>query len=194
MRCDGDADEQRLVSPADGAALARIRGGDTEGYAELVRRYQDKVYSIACGFVGPGDDALDLTQDVFVKAYAELHRFRGRSSFYTWLYRITVNTCIDRVRRARRERWAAIDDVDPSLALELDDPARVLETKELAQAVQRAIARLSPKLRTVMILHDVLGLTMDEVARLVGCRLATVRTRLFRARAQVRDRVRRREE
>lgn len=193
-RCASDADERRLVAAADEAALGRISGGDTEAYSELVRRYQDKVYSIACGFVGPGDDALDLTQDVFVKAYAELRRFRGRAAFYTWLYRIAINTCIDRVRRAGRERWVAIDEVDPACAPEIDDPARVLEMKELTQAVQRAIAQLSPKLRAVMVLHDVVGLEMDEVVRLVGCRPATARTRLFRARAQVRDGVRRREE
>jgi RNA polymerase sigma-70 factor (ECF subfamily) len=188
-----DADDQRPASVQDEAALTRLRSGDTEAYGELVRRYQSKVYSIACGFVGPGDDALDLTQDVFVKAYAELARFRGHSSFYTWLYRITVNMGIDRVRKASRERRATVDDVGQTLMPELDDPARIVETKELAQAVERAIGRLSPKLRTVMILHDAQGLSMHEVAQVLGCRPATVRTRLFRARAQVRDRVRGRE-
>jgi len=182
------------MAAEDDAVLTRIRRGDTEAYGELVRRYQDKVYSIACGFVGPGDDALDVTQDVFVKAYAELARFRGQSSFYTWLYRIAVNTGIDRVRKARRERRATVDDeVEHALVPEFDDPARILETKELAQAVERAMGRLSPKLRTVMMLHDAQGLSMHEVSRILGCRPATVRTRLFRARAQVRDRVRGRE-
>jgi len=191
---NGNAEDRHPMAAEDDAVLTRIRRGDTEAYGELVRRYQDKVYSIACGFVGPGDDALDVTQDVFVKAYAELARFRGQSSFYTWLYRIAVNTGIDRVRRTRRERRATVDDeVGHALVPELDDPARILETKELAQAVQRAMGRLSPKLRTVMMLHDAQGLSMHEVAQILGCRPATVRTRLFRARAQVRDRVRGRE-
>jgi RNA polymerase sigma-70 factor (ECF subfamily) len=187
------ADGDRVSSAQDEAALMRLRSGDTEAYAELVRRYQSRVYSIACGFVGPGDEALDVTQDVFVKAYADRARFRGHSSFYTWLYRITVNTCIDRVRRTSRERRVMMDDIGQAAAPVLDDPAHLLETKELAQAVERAIARLSPKLRTVMILHDVQGLTIREVAQILGCRSATVRTRLFRARSQVRGRVRGRE-
>jgi len=187
------ADEGRGASDSDRAVLERVGRGDTDAYAEIVRRYQSRVYTIACGFVGPGEDALDLTQDVFVKAYTELPRFHGRSAFYTWLYRITVNTCIDRVRRARRERCIPLDEGIQTAAVEVDDPARALEEKELAQAVERAIGKLSPKLRTVMILHDVRGLAMHQVAQILGCRQATVRTRLFRARAQVRERVRGRE-
>jgi RNA polymerase sigma-70 factor (ECF subfamily) len=191
---EGKAGDRHPMAAEDEAVLARVRRGDSEAYGELVRRYQDKIYSIACGFVGPGDDALDVTQDVFVRAYSELGKFRGQSSFYTWLYRIAVNMGIDRVRKLKRERLATVDDAAiQALVPDLDDPARILETKELAQAVERAMERLSPKLRTVMMLHDAQGLSMHEVAQILGCRPATVRTRLFRARSQVRDRVRGRE-
>lgn len=170
--------------------------GEREAFAILVRRYQDRIYSLAYRYVGNPEDALDLTQETFIKAFAKLSEFRGRSKFYTWLYRIAVNVCID---FRRRQHISAVywDDIKPSELnpLEVDespehydmpsddgDPERKMLDSELKVKVREAIEALPEQLKVVLLLREYEGMSYEEIARIAGCRVGTVKSRLFQAR------------
>ncbi|MBI3945963.1 MAG: sigma-70 family RNA polymerase sigma factor [Armatimonadetes bacterium] len=181
----------------DDALVARARAGEQDAFETLVRRYQDRVYTIIHGFVRDPEDALDLTQDTFVKAYQALGRFRGGASFYTWVYRIAVNNCKDALRRRASRPWLSLEDehfqelgfepaADPG-----NDPAEVVEADEMRVVVRRAVAMLPEKLRAAITLHDLEGIPQQEVARILGCPLGTVKSHVFRGRARLRKLLRR---
>lgn len=177
--------------PPDQALVARVLGGDLDAFGAILARHQDRIYSIAANFAANRDDASDLAQEVFVKAYRSLAGFRGQSAFSTWLYRIAVNTCVDYTRRQARSGWLQLQDDAVSAPTEPGlDPQHELERKELRSDLVGAIAGLSWKLRTALILHDVEGLTHEEIAAVVGCSIGTTKSRLFRAREEVRRRLR----
>ncbi|HHX39908.1 MAG TPA: sigma-70 family RNA polymerase sigma factor [Armatimonadetes bacterium] len=177
----------------DDVLVARARAGDRDAFALLVTRYQDRVHSITRAFVREPDDALDLVQETFVKAFQGLPRFRGGSSFYTWLYRIAVNNCKDFLRRRA---------VRPSISLEEEllqdagsepashhphaDPAGMAEREELCAVVQAAVAMLPEKLRLAIVLHDIEGVPQREVAEILKCPVGTVKSHVFRGRRQLR--------
>src|SRR5437016_4401336 len=135
--------------------VREARGGDSRAYGELVRRYQDRVYTLIYGLIQNHDDALDLTQDVFVRAHGSLARFREEAVFYTWLYRIALNACIDFNRRKKRsvEPFSLDGDLlsdtgfEPSDLRSSSQPERALENKELGRLLRRAIAGLPEPLR-----------------------------------------------
>ena len=179
---EGDA---RLVESA--------RRGDQKAFRELFERYQRKVFSIAYGFVRNPEDALDLVQEVFVKVHRHLDSFQGTSSFYTWLYRITVNVSIDRVRREKNRRGVEYDDgVAHEDAAESESPvvstttgispARALSQKELAQKIEEATRMLSPAHMEILLLREVEGLSYEELAEVLDIPKGTVMSRLFHAR------------
>jgi RNA polymerase sigma-70 factor (ECF subfamily) len=175
---------------SDQALVARVARGDLDAFDLLVTRYQGRVYGIAANFAANRDDAGDLAQEVFLKAYRSLCSFRGQSAFSTWLYRIAVNACVDYVRRQGRRGWLQVAP-DPAAAPgepELD-PQQELERKELRSTLGRAIGGLSLKLRVALVLHDIEGLTHEEMAQVVGCSVGTTKSRLFRAREEVRRRL-----
>ena len=165
-------------------------GGDLDAFGALLQRHQGKVYSIAANFAANADDASDLAQEVFLKAYRSLARFRGQSAFSTWLYRIAVNACVDYARRRGRAGCVPLDDdvLLPECEVGLD-PQEEMERRQLRLALARAIGGLSLKLRAALILHDIEGLTHEEIARVVGCSIGTTKSRLFRAREEVRRRL-----
>ncbi len=186
------------MQESDAALVARSRQGDADAFCELVLRHQDRIYNFVLRSIGDPDDAADLTQDIFVRAYAGLGQFSGRASFQTWLFRIAYNRLADysRRERAKRRQTMSLDspsDADDAPPVEVADlrsnPADEVEREELARKVQEAILQLSHKLRTVIVLYDLEGLSYEEIAAVVGCPLGTVKSRLFHARAELRRRL-----
>jgi RNA polymerase sigma-70 factor (ECF subfamily) len=183
-RGDGDAN---LVREA--------QAGVAGAYCELVRRYQDRIYSVIAGMVSGHEDVLDLTQETFVKAYAALHRFRQDAGFYTWLYQIAVHLCIDHNRRQRRQPdFLALDPyrlldmgMEPEDPSPLVDPERATMNGQLRLAIHTALQRLAEPFRTAVVLHDVDGLSQEEIATIMQCPLGTAKSRIQRGRRQLRD-------
>lgn len=183
---------------ADGATdreiVERVVKGDVDAFGVLVDRYQDRIYSAVHNYVSNPEDALDITQDSLVKAYAKLRSFDASSAFYTWLYRIAVNTAIDFLRRRKSRPADSLDDErfteigfepvskDPGI-----DPEKVAVAHEQAATLRTAIGRLSHKLRGVLVLHDVEGLSQEEVADVLKIPVGTVKSRVSRARAELRE-------
>lgn len=173
--------------------VERARGGDREAFGTLVRRYQDRAFNLAYQMLRNREEALDVAQEAFARAYASLPTFKGESSFTTWLHRIVVNLGIDSLRRTQRSGTAAYDDTratpeegegDLSAA---DDPAAALETKQVRALLARGIAKLPAAQRAILLLREVEGLSYEEISRLVGCNLGTVMSRLFYARRRLRQ-------
>lgn len=186
------AGRELLAAATDEALVARVCAGETAAFEVLVARYQDRIYTIVHGFVRDADDALDLTQEAFLKAYQGLGRFRGGSSFYTWLYRIAVNSCKDHLRkRAVRPSLSLEDDQLQDLGFEpaadvSSDPVGLAETREMRAVVRAAVEMLPEKLRLAIVLHDIQGLPQQDVAGILGCPLGTVKSHVFRGRARLR--------
>jgi RNA polymerase sigma-70 factor (ECF subfamily) len=174
--------------------VREARGGDSRAYGELVRRYQDRVYTLIYGLIQNHADALDLTQDVFVRAHGSLSRFREDAVFYTWLYRIALNACIDFNRRKKRcgEPFSLDGDAlaeggfEPSDQRASSQPDRALENKELGRLIRLAIAALPEPLRVAVVLHDIEGLQHKEIAALLNCPIGTVKSRIQRGRCELR--------
>ena len=176
----------------DTELVARILAGDAKAFRILVERYQRKIYMIAFGVVRNPDAAMDVTQDVFVKVHRNLDKFKGDSSFYTWIYRITVNLCIDRKRRAARAREVEFDDAmkhgegfsnGPTLAsVGIESPAAAAQRKELVEHMDEALATLSDEHKTILLMREVDGMSYEEIAEAIDVPKGTVMSRLFHAR------------
>ena len=179
----------------DAEIIRRIQAGESEAYRELVVKYQQKVYGVAWGMVQNPEDAREITQDAFIKAFKSLDRFRFDASFYTWLYRITVNLTIDFRRRASK-RWAdQFDDGrmqkdeagEAALPHMEASPGKRLERKRLADQIQAAIDQLPPDQRTAIILREIEGLSYREIAETMECAEGTVMSRLFYGRKKLQE-------
>lgn len=182
--------------PDDLALVRRAQGGDADAYDELVRRYQRQIYGVIYHMTAHHEDANDLTQEAFVKAWQALKSFKGDSSFFTWLYRIAINRTLNHLkqRNYRNSKHAmSLNDLDveaerhPDLVALVSDqtPRRDMALDELKEKLNAAMQRLSENHRTVVTLHDIQGLPHDEIAKMLDCNTATVRTRLFYARQQL---------
>lgn len=177
----------------DRTLVAQASRGDLAAYDQLVRRYQTRIYSLAYNMTGNKEDAEDMVQDVFVKAFSSLKSFRGTSSFYTWIYRIAINRTINFLKRRKKKQAVSLNDVDEGVErdpayVELsarESPVRDASLTELQEKLNKALLTLSEKHRTVVVLHDIQGLPHDEIARMTGCSEGTVRSRLFYARQQL---------
>lgn len=173
--------------------VERARRGDREAFGALVRCYQDRAFNLAYQMLRNREEALDVAQEAFARAYASLPTFKGESSFTTWLHRIVVNLGIDSLRRTQRSGTVAYDDTratpeegEGDLPA-VDDPAAALEMKQVRDLLARGIARLPAAQRAVLLLREVEGLSYEEISRLVGCNLGTVMSRLFYARRRLRQ-------
>jgi RNA polymerase sigma-70 factor (ECF subfamily) len=162
--------------------IARAQQGEKDAFQDLMAPYQRKIYSLLYGMVWDREDALELTQEVFIKAYRSIKGFRMASSFYTWLYRIAVNLAFDFRRRriANPETHRAVDPPDTK------GPDATLLRKELNERIQMTVAQLPPRHRAALLLREVEGLTYKEIAQIMGCRLGTVMSRLHYAREGMR--------
>jgi len=181
-------------APADEEALVRrVRRGDLEAYDELVRRYQERIYATVYHMTSNHEDANDLAQESFIKAFQALKTFKGGSSFYTWLYRIAVNKTINFLKQRKNRIHMSLNDLDfnaehdPDLVAFVSDktPRREAGLAELQEKLNAAMLKLSEPHRLVVVLHDVQGLSHDEIAKIMDCNIGTVRSRLFYARQQL---------
>jgi len=162
----------------DEALVKRFQAGDEEAFDELVERHRRRVYGLICRLVG-GTEAEDLAQEVFLAAYRSLVNFRGEAAFSTWLYRVTVHTCSHHLRRRRLET-TELDEGEPDTRRD-GDPEEAALRRELRDRVRSAIDALPYKLRLVIVLRDLHGLSYEEIAEVVRCPIGTVRSRLHYA-------------
>jgi RNA polymerase sigma-70 factor (ECF subfamily) len=181
--------------------VAAVRQGRSEAFTEVVRRYQDRLYNTILRLAGHRDDANDLTQQTFLRAYASIDSFRGDSSFYTWLYRIAVNVTLDARKRRVRGAAATMESLstgrdgglpggaEPSSSVE-DDPLERVLAREREESVARAIDSLDDLHRSVLVLRDIEGMDYDEISGVLDVPSGTVKSRLHRARLELRDRLR----
>jgi RNA polymerase sigma-70 factor (ECF subfamily) len=182
---------------SDLALVERVRGGDVGAYEELVRMYDRRVFRIAQHITQNREDAEDVVQDAFLKAYQNLNRFKGDSKFYTWLVRIAVNEALMKLRKRRNSRVVSMDDDvetdEGSMPREFADwspnPEQLYGQDETAEILRKTIQGLPPTFRTVFVLRDVEGLSTEETAQMLELSVPAVKSRLLRARLQLRERL-----
>ncbi len=173
--------------------VKQARRGDLKAYDELVRRYQERIYATIYHMTANHEDANDLAQETFIKAFQALKSFKGGSSFYTWVYRIAVNKTINFLKQRKHKAAMSLDDLDfnaehdPDLVALISEktPRREVGLTELQEKLNAALQRLSEPHRLVVTLHDVQGLSHEEIAKIMDCNIGTVRSRLFYARQQL---------
>jgi len=175
--------------------VKRCQDGDAEAFDELVTRYRTRVFGMIYNMVHSEQDAWDLAQDSFIKAWKSIKRFRGQSSFYTWIYRIVMNVTIDWLRKKQVKSGGA--EFDDSIQLKEVDPASktvpkadalpsvTMEQKEIRVEIDKAIAQLSPEHRAVILMKEIDGMQYHEIADALGCSIGTVMSRLFYARKKL---------
>jgi RNA polymerase sigma-70 factor (ECF subfamily) len=189
-----DNDQKQTEQPdsqTDLQLVRKVRNGDRAAFDLLVVKYQSRVASIISRYVYDSQEVMDLTQEAFIKAYRAIDRFRGDSAFYTWLYRIAVNTAKNYLEsRSRRPQGSA----DSAEAENFDDgrrlrdiasPERLLQRDQLQKELSNAIASLPEELRSAFLLREYDGLSYEDIARILECPIGTVRSRIFRARDAV---------
>ena len=188
-----------IVDPAtpagmlEGDLVKQARRGDFSAYDELVKRYQQRIYATVYHMTSNHEDANDLAQDSFIKAFSALKSFKGGSTFYTWLYRIAVNKTINFLKQRKNKHHMSLNDLDfnaendPDLVALISHktPQRDAGLSELQKKLNEALLKLSEPHRMVVVLHDVQGMSHDEIAEIMGCNIGTVRSRLFYARQQL---------
>ncbi len=178
----------------DRELIARvIEKDDPEAFGVLIQRYQRKIYALIYNMTSNHEDTEDLVQVVFIKTYKALKRFRGQSSFYTWIYRIAINNTINFIKKRKRKAALSMDDMDLGLDRDPDyvelssrsNPLKETSISELQEKLNKALNKLSDKHRMVVVLHDIQGIPHDDIAKMLGCSSGTLRSRLFYARKQL---------
>ena len=167
--------------------IHRSQAGDTEAFGELVTKYRAKIFSMLCGIVGDENDAWDVAQEGFLKAWRSIQQFEGRSSFYTWLYRLTVNLAIDSLRRKGHREEVELDDAIPC---SLPTPRANYQRSEIRQHLKAALAELSPEYRAVIVLKEIEDLQYQEIAEILNLSIGTVMSRLFYGRKKLQSMLR----
>lgn len=170
------------------ALVARARSGDSAAFGALVEQHQDRIFRLLRGMV-PEQDVEDVAQDAFVKAYRNLANFDGRAQFFTWLYRIASNTAMDWRKREKHRRHAPLPespDGQDLLPADVPGPRTAVQRRELAKAIDAAVAALPEKYHEIVVLREVAGLSYEEISATLGISKGTVESRLFRARERLR--------
>ena len=179
--------------PEDLPLIDRFKDGDQSAFEELLLKYQDRIYNLCRHLLGNTHEAEDAAQDTFLKAYQKLKDFKPEASLYTWLYRIAVNTCLDYKKRPLWESLFRKSDEDEEYILEplSEDPSpeKLYESKQLGLALSKSLGKLSFKLRTVIILKEIEGLSYEEIADILEVSTGTVKSRISRAKEELRQRL-----
>ncbi|MHB1001579.1 MAG: sigma-70 family RNA polymerase sigma factor [Armatimonadota bacterium] len=177
--------------------MLKCQEDDCDAFDEIVARYKDSIYNYIWRMISNQDDVEDLTQEVFLKAFASIKKFRSESNLRTWLYKIATNICIDKYRRAGFEKKILtpmereMDDGEEPETIDLPDstydPRLLYERQELQSEVQKALIRLPEKLRAVILLYDMEDMSYEEIAEALNCPMGTVKSRLHKARMHLRQ-------
>lgn len=182
-----------LPEPDEKSLVQRAKQGDLSAYDQLVRMYQERIYATIYHMTANHEDANDLAQESFIKAFRALKSFKGDSSFFTWVYRIAINKTINFLKQRKKRAQMSLNDLDfnaehdPDLVALISEktPRRDLNLTELQEKLNAAMLKLSEVHRLVVTLHDIQGLSHDEISRIMDCNTGTVRSRLFYARQQL---------
>lgn len=184
--------EKDYSSAQDTALVRDAQKGDTQAFEELVARHRDKIYARAFSMMRNEEEAIDLSQEAWVKGWQRLVQFQGEASFTTWMTRIVINLCLDQLRKQKRQRAESIELLDeesggverqmPVVAI---NPTERLERGELRQRIDKAMSQLSYEHRTVLVLHEFEEMEYKEIARTMECSIGTVMSRLFYARRKL---------
>jgi RNA polymerase sigma-70 factor (ECF subfamily) len=179
-------------SAEDSALVRAAQGGDMPAFEELVARHRDKLYARAYSMMRNEEEAIDLSQEAWVKGWQRLRQFQGESSFGTWMTRIVINLCLDQLRKQKRQRAESIEVMDEEsggverqMPVITVNPTAGLERAELRERIDRALGQLSYEHRTALALHEFEELEYKEIAKVMGCSIGTVMSRLFYARRKM---------
>lgn len=180
----------------DWALVRRVQAGEKAAFDLLVRKYQQKVMNLVSRYVKDNAEVMDVTQEAFIKAYRALPNFRGESAFYTWLYRVAINTSKNYlVARNRRPPSSDVDAVEAEVYANADllrenaSPERLLLSEELKQVLFEAIEKLPKDLKTAIMLRELEGMSYEQIAEQMDCPVGTVRSRIFRAREIIDEKI-----
>lgn len=181
-----DADEDAIL-------VKRVQAGDVAAFDRLVVKYRERLFSIVYNLTSNREDAADLSQEAFIKAFSSIGRFKGNSSFFTWLYRIAVNTTLSQLKKNRLRRFFSFENMSEEASSSEILEALVVKTRtekgallsELQERLNEALQKLSPKHRTVVVLFEIEGLSHQEIAEIMDCSVGTVRSRLHYAKQQL---------
>lgn len=181
-----------MTREQEAAVIQAVLDGDVNAYEALVKEYEKNVYNLALRMTGNSEDAYDMSQEAFIKAYNSLSAFRGESKFSVWLYRIVSNVCLDFLRSKNRKPTVSLsvenddgDEVELDIADESNSPELVLERGLTRDAVRRGLAALPDDHREILLLREIQGLSYDEIAEVLGLEAGTVKSRIFRARKKL---------
>ena len=177
----------------DLALVARVQAGEMTAFDTLTRKYRERIFSVVYNITANREDAADLTQDAFVRAFSSISSFKGKSSFFTWLYRIAVNASLTHLKRTRMRRFFSFENIDEEMApAEIVDALahkfggdRSAQLSELQEKLNEALQKLSPKHRTVVVLFEIEGLDHQQIAQILHTSEGTVRSRLHYAKQQL---------
>ena len=182
----------QYASADDKVLVRKAQKGDTLAFEELVARHRDKIYARAYSMMRNEDEALDLSQEAWIKAWQRLTQFQGESSFATWMTRIVINLCLDQLRRHKRLRAESIEEmneesggVERQMEPVTFNPTERLERGELRARIDQAMAQLSHEHRTVLVLHEFEEMEYKQIAKVMGCSIGTIMSRLFYARRRL---------
>jgi RNA polymerase sigma-70 factor, ECF subfamily len=186
------AKENTNSSASDETLVRAAHQGDMNAFEELVMRHREKIFARAFSMLRNEDEAVDLSQEAWVKAWQRLNQFQGDSSFVTWITRIVINLCLDHLRRQKRQKTDSIEQMDEEtggverqLPVITPNPTEKLERQELRTRINRALDQLSEEHRTVLVLHEFEEMEYKEIAKTMGCSIGTVMSRLFYARRRM---------
>ena len=181
-----------MTREQEAAIVRKVLGGDANAFETLVLEYEKNVYNIALRMTGNSEDAADMTQEAFIKAYNSLQSFRGDSKFSVWLYRIVSNVCLDFLRSKNRRPTVSLsvedddgEDAQLDVADESQSPEHLLDRKLTRESVRRGLDSLPPDYRQILLLREIQGLSYDEIAQALSLEVGTVKSRIFRARKRL---------
>lgn len=181
-----------MTREQEAAIVLKVLGGDANAFETLVLEYEKNVYNIALRMTGNSEDAADMTQEAFIKAYNSLQSFRGDSKFSVWLYRIVSNVCLDFLRSKNRRPTVSLsvedddgEDAQLDVADESQSPELLLDRKLTRDSVRRGLDSLPPDYRQILLLREIQGLSYDEIAQALSLEVGTVKSRIFRARKRL---------
>ena len=185
------------LEQSDKDLITAHKAGDESAFPALVRKYESRIYNHCLRMVNDREESADLTQEVFLKVFRNIGKYEHTYTFYTWLYRITVNCCIDYIRKKKRQLQSLslstmnYEEIGSGKEQDVPDtslmPDKIMRDAEVKEILHQAISKLSEKMRTIILLKEIEGFSYEEIADVLGCSRGTVKSRLFRARERLRE-------